>query len=134
MSSSEENRKRECIFLDSSDPSMPNQILLHDSTSLSFNLPFPPCIDPYKLILDRKQDIGIDHIPTRIPNAFLLYRKIFVESAHKEGYRLPMTVISSMASRSWKRESDTAKKEYKRISKHALQIRNQLFPKLERKR
>src|ERR1051325_4791647 len=126
--SSKENQNRERIFLDSSDPSIPNQVILHDSTPSFIKLPFPPCIDPYKIILDRKQGGIMDHIPMKTPNAFLLYRKVFVESTQKEGYRLPMTVISSMASKSWKSEPDIVKEEYKRISKQILEIKNQIFP------
>lgn len=131
----ETDRKREHIFLDSSDPSMPNQVFLDDPISLSIvKLPFPPQIDPYKLITDRKQDGGMSRIPARTPNAFILYRKIFIESARKEGYHLPMTVISSMASKSWKHEPDNVKEEYKKISKQAFEIRKQLFPKSSRKK
>nr|ANQ33052.1 MATA-HMG [Rhizophagus irregularis] len=129
------DRKREHIFLDSSDPSMPNQVFLDDPISPSIvKLPFPPHIDPYKLITDRKQDGGMSRIPARTPNAFILYRKIFIESARKEGYHLPMTVISSMASKSWKHEPDNVKEEYKKISKQAFEIRKQLIPKTSRKK
>ncbi|RIA82631.1 hypothetical protein C1645_497869 [Glomus cerebriforme] len=127
------NRKRERIFLDSSNPSMPNQVF--DSISPSFiKIPFPPCIDPYKLILDRNKGNNMDRTPIRTPNAFIIYRKLFIECARKEGYRLPMTVISSMASKSWKHESDIVKEEYKRISKQVFEIKNQLYPKSDRKK
>jgi hypothetical protein len=135
MMASEIDQKREHIFLDSSDPSIPNQVFLDDPISPSFvKLPFPPQIDPYKLVTNRKQDNGMGCIPARTPNAFILYRKIFIESARKEGYHLPMTVISSMASRSWKHEPDIVKEEYKRISKQAFEIRKQLIPKSSKKK
>ncbi|CAI2172842.1 2878_t:CDS:1 [Funneliformis geosporum] len=130
-SESESNRNRERIFLDSSDPSIPIKVL-HDSNLPSFiKLPSPPCIDPYKLVLNKnhKQSNNMNLIPKRVPNAFILYHNVFIGSARKEGYHLPMTVISSMVSNYWKRESDIVKGEYTRISKQAFEIKNQLFPK-----
>ncbi|GBC06646.1 hypothetical protein RclHR1_00070013 [Rhizophagus clarus] len=129
------DQKREHVFLDSSDPLVPNQVFLDDPISPSIiKLPFPPQIDPYKLVSNRKQDGSMGRIPARTPNAFILYRKVFIESAHKVGYHLPMTVISTMASKSWKHESDIVKEEYRKISKQAYEIRKQLIPKSSKKK
>ncbi|CAG8752361.1 8113_t:CDS:1, partial [Racocetra fulgida] len=89
-------------------------------------LPFPPEINP--------KDLVILHPDGRIPkppNAFIIYRKLFVETARAGGYSLPMNIISSMASRSWEQESDEIKNEYKRIAKEAFVYRNELFPKVK---
>ncbi|CAG8766862.1 5726_t:CDS:2 [Gigaspora margarita] len=40
------------------------------------------------------------------PNAFIIYRKLFAETARTSGYNLPMNIISSMASQSWEQESN----------------------------
>ncbi|CAG8804184.1 5507_t:CDS:1, partial [Gigaspora rosea] len=65
------------------------------------------------------------------PNAFIIYRKLFVETARTSGYNLPMNIISSMASQSWEQESNEVKNEYKRIAKEAFNYRNELFPKIK---
>ncbi|CAG8449586.1 18257_t:CDS:2 [Rhizophagus irregularis] len=126
MSSSVFYRHR--VFINSNDPGIHNQII--DGTQPIIKLPFPPYIDPYDLII-KSQD---GKIPSRSPNAFIIYRKVFIETARNEGYILPMTVISSMASQSWERESEEVKEEYKRLSREAFDIRNEMLPKEKRKR
>ncbi|CAG8569221.1 18710_t:CDS:2 [Rhizophagus irregularis] len=61
------------------------------------SLPFPPTIEPKDLIVNKKfpQPNGKQ---SRAPNAFIIYRKAFVKAAREQGYILPMTAISSMAS------------------------------------
>nr|CAG8484910.1 8274_t:CDS:2 [Entrophospora candida] len=81
-------------------------------------------IDPSDLIHPSKPVTSISafdepHKPSRAPNAFIIYRKAFVKAARDEGHCLPMTVISSMASAAWEKESEEVKTEYKRISKEA---------------
>jgi hypothetical protein len=118
---------RHCVFINSNDPGVHNQVI--EGTQPIIKLPFPPYIDPYDLV--KSQD---GKIPSRSPNAFIIYRKFYIETARNEGYFLPMTVISSMASRSWERESEDVKEEYKRLSREAFDIRNEMLPKESRKR
>ncbi|CAG8601035.1 9863_t:CDS:1 [Cetraspora pellucida] len=119
------NPSHACVFINSgNDPMIQNQVI--DDPRQLIELPFPPKINP--------QDLVILHADGRIPkppNAFIIYRKLFVETARASGYNLPMNIISSMASRSWEQESDEVKTEYKRIAKKAFDYRNELFPKVK---
>ncbi|POG65077.1 hypothetical protein GLOIN_2v1669584, partial [Rhizophagus irregularis DAOM 181602=DAOM 197198] len=92
--------------------------------------PFPPLIDPKDLI--SKSIIG--NKPNRAPNAFIIYRKMYVREARNEGYCFPMTVLSSMVSQSWEKEPEEVKIYYKKLAKEAFDYRNKLFPKPESKR
>ncbi|RIB15110.1 hypothetical protein C2G38_2039645 [Gigaspora rosea] len=49
--------------------------------------------------------------------------KVYVETAREHGYYLPMTIVSSMASQSWKSADETVKAEYRRIAKEALRLK-----------
>ncbi|CAG8531562.1 17950_t:CDS:1 [Acaulospora morrowiae] len=93
--------------------------------NITIELPFPPSVDLINLI--SKKSPG--KIPARSPNAFIIYRKIFVETARQNGYNLSMTEISTMASKRWASESDEVKAKYKIIASDALAIRNDVFPK-----
>ncbi|CAG8788464.1 6298_t:CDS:1 [Gigaspora margarita] len=119
------NPTHACVFINSgNDPMTQNQVI--DDPRQLVQLPFPPKIDP--------RDLVISHNDGRIPkppNAFIIYRKMFVETARASGYNLPMNIISSMASRSWEQELDEVKNEYKRIAKEAFKYRNELFPKVK---
>ncbi|CAJ0847394.1 1567_t:CDS:10 [Entrophospora sp. SA101] len=117
---------------DSSNPLLPNQVINMESSKPFIKLPFPPLIDTQQLILNSKKKScarNNSHVPLRAPNAFIIYRKVFVEAVKSEGHRLPMTVISSMASRSWENETDVVKEEYKRLSREAYNRFNEMFPK-----
>jgi len=121
---------RACVFINSNDPKIRNQLI----NTISFIKPkFPPSVDLLKLIT-KQTFTDSSRSSGRAPNAFIIYRKAFVEAARKDGYQLPMTVISSMASRSWDLEPDLVKEEYKRLAKEANAIRNKLIPKLSRRR
>ncbi|CAG8608719.1 294_t:CDS:1 [Dentiscutata erythropus] len=119
------NPTHACVFINSgNDPMIQNQVI--DDPRQLIKLPFPPKINP--------RDLVISHNDGRIPkppNAFIIYRKLFVETARATGYNLPMNIISSMASRSWEQEIDEVKNEYKRIAKEAFDYRNELFPKVK---
>ncbi|CAG8704639.1 6622_t:CDS:1, partial [Acaulospora morrowiae] len=114
------------VFINSSDPLMPSQVI--NDTKPFIRLPFPPIIDPHDLITFSKGSCT----PSRAPNAFIIYRKLFIKTAKSEGYTLPMTVISSMASKSWEQEPEIVKVEYKRIAKEAFEYRNEIYPKVKR--
>nr|CAG8599580.1 13571_t:CDS:2 [Entrophospora candida] len=64
----------------------------------------------------------------RSPNAFILYRTMFFQTARSQGYQLPMTVVSAMASKFWKQEPKYVQDEYKRIAKEAKNFRDELIP------
>ncbi|RIA89795.1 hypothetical protein C1645_771423 [Glomus cerebriforme] len=119
---------RSCVFINSNNPTIHNQVI--DGTEPIIKLPFPPQIDPYDLII--KSQGG--KIPSRSPNAFIIYRKVYIETARSDGYNLPMTVISSMASKNWERECEDVKEEYRRLAKEAFDARNEMLPKANRKR
>ncbi|CAG8461487.1 1247_t:CDS:2 [Racocetra fulgida] len=100
-----------------------NQVI--DNPQL-IKLPFPPKIN--------SRDLVVFHPDGRVPktpNAFMIYRKLFVETARASGYNLPMNIISLMVSRSWEQEPEEIKNEYKRIAKEAFNYRNELFPKIK---
>ncbi|CAG8637933.1 16822_t:CDS:2 [Dentiscutata erythropus] len=65
-------------------------------------------------------------IPGRAPNASIIYRKVYVETARENGHYLPMTIVSSMASQSWESADETVKAEYRRIVKEALRVLNEI--------
>ncbi|CAG8593726.1 17643_t:CDS:2, partial [Acaulospora colombiana] len=91
---------------------------------------FPPKIKAKDLII--RPENGSK--PPRAPNAFIIYRKIFVETARADGYHLPMTTVSSMASRSWVEESEEVRSYYKRLAKDAYNYRSKIYPKIERQK
>lgn len=95
----------------------------------SIRPPFPPNINPKDLIKKSRDGVYI-----RAPNAFIIYRKLFIETSRNEGYYLPMTVISAMSSKSWEQESEMVKNEYKRIAKAAFDYRKELIPKTKQRR
>ncbi|KAG9286548.1 hypothetical protein G9A89_014714 [Geosiphon pyriformis] len=104
---------RPYIFINNTIPKSPSQLLPSTTTTKAFfNIPFPPKFSPEELNLKSRKN----SIPTKTPNAFILYRKAFVKAAKAEGYKLPMTVISTMASQAWKFVPLNEKTEYKRIA------------------
>ncbi|CAG8491448.1 8854_t:CDS:2 [Dentiscutata erythropus] len=97
---------------------------------LTRRMKFPPSIEAKDLILkptDGKK-------PRRSPNAFIIYRKLFVQTARANGYNLQMTEISKTASKSWENEAEYVKKYYKRLAKEAYKYRSEMFPKTDRRK
>ncbi|CAG8515317.1 5550_t:CDS:2 [Racocetra fulgida] len=92
---------------------------------------FPPTIDMIELISKKSPD---GRIPSRAPNAFIIYRKVYVETAREKGHFLPMTIVSAMASQSWESADEIVKAEYRRIAKEALRVRNEMYPKSGRRK
>ncbi|CAG8457489.1 599_t:CDS:1 [Acaulospora morrowiae] len=121
---------RERVFIDSSDPLCPNQII-HGNESYSFKPPFPPLIDPKDLIAKRSDG---EKAPTRAPNAFIIYRRACVETARARGYYLPMTVISTMASKLWEQEPPHVISLYKSIARDANKHHSEIFPQSIRRK
>ncbi|RHZ66632.1 hypothetical protein Glove_306g65 [Diversispora epigaea] len=120
------HNSRACVFIDSSNPNLPNQVMKISSKPF-IKVAFPPVINIRDLMTRQTEN-------RRGPNAFIIYRKIFVETARADGYQLPMTVVSSMASQSWELESEMVKTEYKKLAKEANEIRNEIFPKSPRRK
>ncbi|KAF0445412.1 MATA-HMG [Gigaspora margarita] len=120
---------RERVFIDSSDPSFPNQ-LINNNSEETFKPPFPPTINPHDLIEKRSDGRN----PARAPNSFIVYRKACVEVAREKGYYLPMTVISSIASKSWEQEPEIVKNEYTRIAREAGKYHREIYPKSYRRK
>ncbi|CAG8661108.1 9490_t:CDS:1 [Ambispora gerdemannii] len=116
---------RPAVFIGSSNPVNPKQMITHSDTSLMFRPPFPPALEADNIF--GKISDGTN--PTKPSNAFFLYRRAFVKSALANGYKLPMTVISSMASQAWGQELPFVKDEYRRIAKEAKKNHDLLFPK-----
>ncbi|RIA90788.1 hypothetical protein C1645_875878 [Glomus cerebriforme] len=123
---------RTCVFIESSgDPKIKGQLI----NTKSFIKPkFPPKIDLLGLITKQAYSDSSKSNSGRAPNAFIIYRKAFVEAARNDGYQLPMTVVSSMASQSWETEPEIVKEEYKRLAKEANEIRNKLIPKFRKRK
>lgn len=128
MNYQENNSLRACVFIDSSNPELPNQIMNHSSHPF-IKPPFPPLIDPKDLLI-----ISKDNKPSRSPNAFIIYRKVFLKTTRDQGYFLPMTIVSSMASKSWDKESEEVRDYYKNLAKEAYKYRTEKFPKKVKRR
>jgi hypothetical protein len=78
--------------------------------------------------------ISKDNKPSRSPNAFIIYRKVFLKTTRDQGYFLPMTIVSSMASKSWDQEPSEIRNYYKKLSKEAYNYRTEKFPKKVKRR
>ncbi|CAI2164152.1 16994_t:CDS:1 [Funneliformis geosporum] len=133
-SSSTIKTSRACVFIDSSDPKIRNQLMMNTISHPFIKPTFPPIINLRELISKQVSADPSKNNSGRAPNAFIIYRKIFVETARKDGYQLPMTVVSLMASQSWELEPEIVKEEYKRLAKEANIIRNEIIPKSSRRR
>ncbi|CAG8764208.1 36559_t:CDS:1, partial [Racocetra persica] len=94
------------------------------------NVPFPPSIDVKELIFSKPNQSKAP----RSPNAFIIYRKVFSETARNEGYYLPMTVVSSLSSQSWEKEPEEVQAYYKQLAKEAFKYRNEKYPKVIKRR
>ncbi|CAG8743177.1 18692_t:CDS:1 [Gigaspora rosea] len=124
MTSIAEQSSNTCIFINSGNNFMNQNQVVNDDVQKLIKLPFPPMINPCDLVALRPDG----HV-SRTPNAFIIYRKLFVKAASV--YSLPMSAISSMASKSWEQESDDVKEEYRRIASEAFNYRNKLCPKIK---
>ncbi|CAG8554002.1 7998_t:CDS:2 [Ambispora gerdemannii] len=133
------NEDKPYIFINSLSPIFPSQVEVqvnttHTSPQPFFKVPFPPTFSIDDLIsnpLSRKSK-GNKKPPEKPPNAFIIYRRAFVKAAREEGYRLPMTMISSMASKSWNLEPEEVKKAYKCVAKNARkEYKIQAYNKLQ---
>ncbi|CAG8450913.1 8787_t:CDS:1 [Acaulospora morrowiae] len=119
---------RPCVFINLGETSSNN--VSPNSELPLITPPFPPTIDPRDLITL----LPDGRVPARAPNAFLIYRKAFIDAVRDSGNYLPMTVVSPMASRSWEQASDVVKEEYKRLARKAFDYRNEICPKSQRRK
>ncbi|CAG8624413.1 14775_t:CDS:1 [Acaulospora colombiana] len=80
-------------------------------------LPFPPQINAEDLI-----DTKTRKLPSKPPNAFFIYRKVYTKELVAQNFRFKMTDVSPLVSTSWKLESDEVKTKYKEIARDVRQI------------
>ncbi|GBC09540.1 hypothetical protein RclHR1_08960007 [Rhizophagus clarus] len=81
-------------------------------------VPFPPPITAKDLIVQKKGG----EVPSRSPNAFLIYRRLFVKELQAQNYAFKMTDVSTMAATNWKQESEQVKRKYLEIAGEAKNI------------
>ncbi|CAG8470113.1 10331_t:CDS:1 [Dentiscutata erythropus] len=84
-------------------------------------LPFPPQINPEDLMNCKTRKL-----PSKPPNAFFIYRKVYTKALVAQNLRFKMTDVSPWVSISWKRESTEVKDKYKAIAKEVRQLYKQL--------
>ncbi|CAJ0640468.1 6720_t:CDS:2 [Entrophospora sp. SA101] len=118
------SNQRTVFFIDTSNPEV-NQTISACGSNPFIKPPFPPVIDIRELIIK----LTNGKLPAKSPNAFIIYRKAFLDTACANGYKLPMTVISTMVSKSWESEPQYVKDEYKKLSKEAFNRLNEMNPK-----
>ncbi|CAG8752302.1 27779_t:CDS:2, partial [Dentiscutata erythropus] len=95
-------------------------------------VPFPPMVNPEELVTRQrkvKSKKVKSQIPTKPPNAFLIYRMQYIKELHNENYHLSMRVISSAIANSWRNEPDNVIEHYENIARQANKIFKQKFPK-----
>ncbi|CAG8518627.1 1621_t:CDS:2 [Ambispora gerdemannii] len=76
-------------------------------------VPFPPQVNPEDLITKQRKG----KIPTKPPNAFMIYRMKYVEELHARGFRLPMRDVSASVASSWKDEPEIIIAHYEEIAR-----------------
>ncbi|CAG8747562.1 35122_t:CDS:2, partial [Racocetra persica] len=86
----------------------------------SFTLPFPPEINAEDLINSKTRKL-----PSKPPNAFFIYRKVYTKELIARDFRYKMTDVSPWVSSSWKNESDKVREKYKEIAKGVRQLYKQ---------
>ncbi|RHZ56059.1 hypothetical protein Glove_406g113 [Diversispora epigaea] len=79
-------------------------------------LPFPPEISPEELIANTRK------LPSKPPNAFFIYRKVYTKALVNKNMRFKMTDVSPWVSSSWKLEPEEVKTKYKEIARNVRQI------------
>ncbi|CAG8449207.1 10057_t:CDS:2 [Funneliformis caledonium] len=95
------------------NPSQPNT--MDDLNSFSIKRPpFPPSIDTEYLVenlLKRKSK------NPKMPNEFFIYRAALVKELKANNYKIKMTNLSTLASRSWNQEPSQVKSEYRKLAR-----------------
>lgn len=83
------------------------------NTIIKITLPFPPTIKVSDIV-DRRKPCKVK---SKGPNAFLIYRKAFLEHLSHLKYNLKMTDVSKLVSKYWECETNDVKDAYRKISK-----------------
>nr|CAG8615639.1 8444_t:CDS:2 [Entrophospora candida]CAG8622550.1 8636_t:CDS:2 [Entrophospora candida] len=78
-------------------------------------VPYPPPIKPEELVIPKKNG----EVPSRSPNPFIIYRRLYHRELKAKNLTLKMTDVSSMASTSWKKEPKSIKDAYFQIAEKA---------------
>ncbi|CAI2172420.1 3945_t:CDS:2 [Funneliformis geosporum] len=88
---------------------------MDDLNSISIKRPpYPPSIDTDYLVenlLKRKSK------NPKMPNEFFIYRAALVKELKANNYKIKMTNLSTLASRSWSQESPQVKSEYRKLAR-----------------
>src|ERR1051325_8423726 len=85
-------------------------------------LPFPPVIKASDIVDRRKPS----RFKSKSPNAFLIYRKAFLDELSHLKHNLRMTDVSKLVSKHWRNETECVKDEYRKI---AQQVDSELSEK-----
>ncbi|RIA80819.1 hypothetical protein C1645_866100 [Glomus cerebriforme] len=86
----------------------------------NLTLHFPPHIVPEDLINSKTRKL-----PSKPPNAFFIYRKVYTKELIAQNLRFKMTDVSPWVSTSWKLEPEEVKAKYKEIAEEVRKIYKQ---------
>lgn len=89
--------------------------------TLQVILPFPPNISASEIVDKRKKA----QIMSKSPNAFMIYRMVFLDHLALLNHNLKMTDVSKLVSTYWRDEPDMVKETYKRIAQEVEQELNE---------
>ncbi|CAG8521866.1 4765_t:CDS:2 [Acaulospora colombiana] len=81
-------------------------------------LPFPPVITAQD-ILNRR---SLERAHAKGPNAFMIYRRAYLEQCHAQQCKFKMTELSPLAGESWKKAPKRVKDAYKNIAREVDRI------------
>ncbi|GBB87372.1 hypothetical protein RclHR1_13820002 [Rhizophagus clarus] len=82
------------------------------NTNTKITLPFPPIIRASDIVDRRKPS----KFKSKSPNAFLIYRKAFLDQLNRQNHNLRMTDVSKLVSNYWKSEPENVKDAYRKIA------------------
>ncbi|CAG8465095.1 6285_t:CDS:1 [Ambispora gerdemannii] len=103
---------------------IPNESLMNAQVEI-IRPPFPPSTTLEELV--RIKPNG--DVPSKPPNAFIIYRGAAVKELHTRGYNLQMTRISPLISNAWKTEPENVTSYYKDLAKGAKRLYKERWPK-----
>src|SRR5436305_6583324 len=86
----------------------------------NLTLPIPPHIIPEDVISSKTRKL-----PSKPPNAFFIYRKVYTKELIAQNLRFKMTDVSPWVSISWKLEPEEVKSKYKEIAEEVRKIYKQ---------
>ncbi|CAG8479451.1 124_t:CDS:1 [Dentiscutata heterogama] len=79
----------------------------------TFKLPFPPDFNVVADIVNKRKSSQVN---LKAPNAFLIYRKVFLDYLCTTNHNLKMTDVSKLVGIYWKNEPESVKSFYKKVS------------------